>query len=416
MEKISLIEEKFKSLFRFAIFLLFVIPISLITGPLLPEIFSFLLIIIFFFLIFKEKKYYIFKKYNFNIFILFYLYLVILSIFSESIFLSLKSSLFYFRFGFFYLAICYFLENMNINYKKYIYALFFLSFFIFFDALFQTITGFNVFNQKLIHSSRASSLFGDELIMGSYVIRMLPIIVSLIYFFEIKKLINLIPILWLTSILTVLLSGEKNSLGLIIILSVIYFLFSNFSFAKKTTALLLTVLLSILLVNSFPQIKKRIFTQAKQISQNGEYGFSRMHYSHYKTSYLMFIDKPIFGHGPKSFRVQCKKDKFNYDVYSCSTHPHNMYLQLLSETGFVGFLFILSLWVYSFFRLLTLFFQINKYDYKNQFNIFATATIFINLFPISTSGNIFNNWISYIYFLSLALFLYSLKNNDIKYD
>jgi len=46
MEKISLIEEKFKSLFRFAIFLLFIIPISLITGPLLPEIFSFLLIII----------------------------------------------------------------------------------------------------------------------------------------------------------------------------------------------------------------------------------------------------------------------------------------------------------------------------------------------------------------------------------
>ena len=55
MEKISLIQEKFKSLFRFSFFLIFLIPISLITGPLFPEIFSFILIVIFFFLIFKEK-------------------------------------------------------------------------------------------------------------------------------------------------------------------------------------------------------------------------------------------------------------------------------------------------------------------------------------------------------------------------
>ena len=415
MEKISLIQEKFESLFRFGFFLIFLIPISLITGPLFPEIFSFILIVIFFFLIFKEKQYYIFIKYNFIIFIIFYFYLVILSIFSESILLSLKSSLFYFRFGFFYIAICYFLENANNYFKKYIFFLFFLFFLIFFDALLQTITGFNILNQKLIHSSRASSFFGDELIMGSYIVRMLPIIVSLIYFFEIKKLINLIPILWLTSIATVILSAEKNSLGLIIILSAIYLLFSSFSLKTKIIALLLTVLLSTVLLSSFPQIKKRIYTQAKQISSNGKYGFSRMHYSHYKTSYSMFLDKPIFGHGPKSFRIQCKKQKFYYDKFSCSTHPHNMYLQLLSETGFVGFFFILCIWFYSFFRLLKLFFQNNKYDFNNQFNIFATAGIFINLFPISTSGNIFNNWVSYIYFLSMALFLYSLKNKKFKH-
>ena len=74
MEKISLIEEKFKSLFRFAIFLLFVIPISLITGPLLPEIFSFLLIIIFFFL-FLKKKNIIFLKNIILIFLYYFIYI-----------------------------------------------------------------------------------------------------------------------------------------------------------------------------------------------------------------------------------------------------------------------------------------------------------------------------------------------------
>ena len=128
----------------------------------------------------------------------------------------------------------------------------------------------------------------------------------------------------------------------------------------------------------------------------------------------MFIDKPFFGHGPKSFRVKCKDIKFNFDKWSCSTHPHNMYMQLLSETGIMGFLFIFWLWIYCSFRLITLLVKGNKNNYYHQFNIFVTAGVFINLFPISTSGNIFNNWISFIYFMSIALFLYSLKNIETK--
>ena len=30
----------------------------------------------------------------------------------------------------------------------------------------------------------------------------------------------------------------------------------------------------------------------------------------------------------------------------CTTHPHNFYLQLLSETGIFGFLFIILLFIY----------------------------------------------------------------------
>ena len=31
-----------------------------------------------------------------------------------------------------------------------------------------------------------------------------------------------------------------------------------------------------------------------------------------------------------------KKPKYK-DVYSCTTHPHNTYMQLLAETGIIGF-------------------------------------------------------------------------------
>ena len=60
----------------------------------------------------------------------------------------------------------------------------------------------------------------------------------------------------------------------------------------------------------------------------------------------MFLDKPIFGHGPKMFRVICKKNKYATGVRPCDTHPHNFYIQLLAETGIIGFSFLFIALVY----------------------------------------------------------------------
>jgi hypothetical protein len=38
--------------------------------------------------------------------------------------------------------------------------------------------------------------------------------------------------------------------------------------------------------------------------------FTQAHDSLIKTAYNMFLDKPIFGHGPKMFRVICKNEKY----------------------------------------------------------------------------------------------------------
>ena len=64
--------------------------------------------------------------------------------------------------------------------------------------------------------------------------------------------------------------------------------------------------------------------------------------AHYLTAVEMFKEKPILGHGYKSFRNKCKKyDYINSKFVKnrCSTHPHNTYVQLLTETGLIGFTF-----------------------------------------------------------------------------
>ena len=55
MEKSHIIEKKDLFLSKISFFFIFLIPLALVTGPLLTEIFSILLILIFFYLIKKKK-------------------------------------------------------------------------------------------------------------------------------------------------------------------------------------------------------------------------------------------------------------------------------------------------------------------------------------------------------------------------
>ena len=80
----------------------------------------------------------------------------------------------------------------------------------------------------------------------------------------------------------------------------------------------------------------------------------------------MFLDRPIIGHGPKMFRVKCSDPKYSEivgysETGSCMTHPHNFYIQLLAETGIIGFLFLFSLFVYiSYLSLKYLYYKFIK--------------------------------------------------------
>ena len=61
-----------------------------------------------------------------------------------------------------------------------------------------------------------------------------------------------------------------------------------------------------------------------------------------------FKNHPLLGVGNKNYRVETcrdlKKDvykKDKYESYICTTHPHQIYFELLSEHGLIGTLIIL---------------------------------------------------------------------------
>ena len=126
----------------------------------------------------------------------------------------------------------------------------------------------------------------------------------------------------------------------------------------------------------------------------------------------IFNDNKFFGIGIKGFRYECRKDKyFLNNPYACTTHPHNTYVQLLAETGFFGFLFVLSFYIYlAFIALKFIFYKKYRSTKYNYYKVLVLSLI-ANLFPLLPSGSFFNNWMSITYFLTIAFFIAEHKKN-----
>ena len=69
--------------------------------------------------------------------------------------------------------------------------------------------------------------------------------------------------------------------------------------------------------------------------------FSKQHTHHYLSAYKMFLDNKLIGVGIKNFRHFCGDEKYEVSNLSCSTHPHNTYIQVLAETIPIGLSFLL---------------------------------------------------------------------------
>jgi len=129
-------------------------------------------------------------------------------------------------------------------------------------------------------------------------------------------------------------------------------------------------------------------------------GFGSGHFSIYLTAIDVWIDNPIIGNGIKSFRTKCLT-KLHLPNRSCSSHPHNYYLELLNDTGLLGTL----LFVCAIFYLITnKFFNFKDYE-KNEKLLFISLLIIIiaEFFPLKSSGSFFSTINSSFTFLILGM-------------
>lgn len=205
--------------YNFSKILFLFLPISLISGPFLSDLTAVLMSILVIFFLIKNKRADYLKNYFIIFGVIFYIYIVIVSINSQNPLLSLESSLFYIRFILFALCIRIFLDDDNNIIKYFFYVLGIGVLILFISSLYDLFDN-NFDNEK---KARVSGLFRDELVLGSYLIRTFPLFLA-IYFLENIKLPNkkfFGFIFFVIFLIMIFLSGERAA----ILLTMLYLLF-----------------------------------------------------------------------------------------------------------------------------------------------------------------------------------------------
>jgi O-antigen ligase len=404
-------------------------PLAILLGPAIINIF--LVLISIFFLSHLKNNYKIFSNNWVLLFFFFWFYLILISFFSENFLSSFQSSISQIRFFLFALFIAFFF-NLKKNINLYISIIHIILLFVCIDVNLQFLSGYDIFGYPSegysksypafehwkndnIKVGRLSGPFGSELIPGSFIAKLsCPII-----FYNLSRLNSVSKAKKFTIILflfllfeAVLITGERLSL-IIISCCFLASFFLYFKLKKIVTILLTFSLLFFLLYINLDKknfIKQRISDGAHIFQNITESSYGRI----YNSALNMWSDNKIFGVGLKNYRVKCGElidpNPNSLHAYCSPTHPHNVLLEFLVETGLVG----LFLFLIFYFFLLNYIIKNFKVLNVNAYQGILYGAIFHTLFaiiPFLPSGSFFSTFNASLYWFNIGVALSYIKSS-----
>ena len=316
-----------------------------------------------------------------------------------------------------------------------------------------TIREYSILGKKILLPIRLTGPMGiDEQVVGFYLCTFgFLSIFFLKYFFKLSN--NRYYLLIFINFFVIILSGERSS----VLISVITFFTQEFlsksSIKKKffNVLILVSILLSVVYAN--PTSRERVndinYWLVKKDKQNNIYeNFLGTPWGqHYEISLELIKTNPYFGVGLKNFTKYCsnyeknnkelsalksmqaeyknmigskeipneimeimrnkiitKEKEINYirTDTKCSTHPHNYILELLVETGLLGFLFF-------FFLIFKIYYIFVRGFRENSCAIICISLLTGFLFPIKPTGAIFSSWFGFFFWMLIFFFLVAIN-------
>lgn len=304
---------------KISTFFIILFPASLIAGPLIAEVLMNSLSLFYLYYLYKNKKFILSKFISsrfFIIFIIFYIYLLInsyLSNYSSQIFWK---NFFYFRYLVFVYAV---LNVLNLNKNLLLLFYKFLCLFLFvviIDGYIQYFVGTNILGYEKYRIDRISGFFDDRLILGSFLARLLPLLIGL-FFFNKNKLSSvqfyISLFLILNTFLLIILTGERTALIFSVLTLIIFLIFFDVKFKFFFTFLFLSLIFFIFTYNK--NVFDRIIIQTTdqvdfKFSDKDFFKNFKSYELIYKTAYNGFVEKKIIGNGAGSFKYFCNNPKF----------------------------------------------------------------------------------------------------------
>ena len=415
--------------------LLALIPISFIAGNLIINSITILLILSTIFFYNKELfkiKFYLLDK----IIILFFIIVLLSGIVSavgwyledswKSPFKTILRSLLFFRYFLLYIVLRFLIENKVIDLKIFFITCALSSLFVSFDIFYQYKFGQDIFGFETVWERKLSGPFGDELIAGGFIQRfsLFSFFILPLFFSNKSKYLSkyLIPILFIIFFTAIILSGNRMPL-LLFVFSIFLIMLLTKQVRKYFLpfVLIFTIIFSIIFkFNS--EVKTNFSNLHKQISKitiilldkdlNGLEIPS--YYKEFSSFYETWRLNKYIGGGIKTFRYYCHLRE-NIDKNSdfiCNMHPHNYYLEILTETGLIGFFIGIS--IFFIILYISLF---KKYFSSSllQRNTIVVPFIFLflmEIFPLRSTGSFFTTANTTYLFLIIGILIGIIRKEN----
>jgi len=405
--------------FKYIINLLIaILPLSFIAGNLIINLNVLLIILsslIFFNLDFFKFKYYLVDK----LLIIFFFYSLFVGIlnfynFPETnnkfVTENLIKSIVFFRYLLLYFSIRIILKNNLLNFKIFYVVSTLCVLFVSLDLIFQLISGSDIFG-NIKTSYKLSGPFGSEEIAGSYLQRFsifsFFLFASYIGFKNKNKLIFILSVYFALIFFSVLISGNRMPTILFLLMFAILFLYEKKLRKYTLLYILLSLILFIIIFKFSPQISNytlhfinralEIFVSLYDVFFLGKkLAVTNTYIKEFYTGYNVWIENFFLGVGINAFHINCAKT-----ISYCASHPHNYYLEILSELGIIGFFLIVTIFTKALLMI----------DYKNHINsnfnnnlIYPFILLFIvEIFPFKTSGSFFTTGNATFIFIIMAI-------------
>lgn len=406
--------------------LIYIFPILIISGPFALNFFS---IIFSIYAIWNWNKCKKFIFFNTKLYIFFFSFIIFIFPY-ESI--DFKNSFFkylsFFRYVLMMFGLIIFLtlKNKDKNFLSLIkktYIIFLIIITV--DVLVEFYSGSNLFGFFSNYDGRIASFSNDELIIG-YIYCFL-VLFTIFYIYKKSNIYFFFTVL-VFIILTSFIIGERSNFIKLTSL-ILVFLFGYFIFFKKIKFTKVILLISVIIGFFFSiyhfsknttQGNKLFFIDDLVIVENNKLTFNfknrfyqSNHAAHFMAAYEIFLNFPITGVGINNFHAESKKNKYKNQLIEktnqrASTHPHQLYLEIVSETGLMGLMYFLVIFFYPIYLSIVSIIKNN--------NVYIISNLFLHLYfiyPILPSGSIFGTNIGVPFWFNLG-FLMFISNKSSK--
>ena len=397
-----------KSTYNYFLILFSIIPFSILIGPaislaniLIIDI-SFLIL-----LIYNNRNFEFLKSSTLIYLIALYFYLIFNTFIAIDYSESILRNIGFLRIIILFIAFNYFF-NHKLFFEKMIKFWMIILSIVIFDVFFEFTFGKNLFGYKGSYSDRVVSFFKDEPIVGSYINGFMFVILGFLLNKKIKN--NFFPvILIIIFVIAIVVTGERsNSIKALLGASIFLLAYKEIKFKHKIIFFISLFFLILTLIINSTSLKVRFYGQIVSGFNN-----NNIYTKLYKSGVDVFKNYPIFGVGNKNYRVETCNSKtnlttMNINKYVCNTHPHQLYLDFLSEHGIFGTIILL----FIFYKLI--FSKIKKtFMGDNYIKIGSFIFLILVFTPIIPSGAFFNDYALTIFGINLSIFYASDKNMNI---